>query len=382
MEKARSGLVGIGTLTLIVLFLSLGSPSSSLRAAPFADPLGDLRLDGAFHQRWRPMAKEDRRVRAFLKAYDALHVDLRREQSTSSFVEATPPGGGEAARVHVVQARSNMYMLYFLDRFFAAFASAAEVTRSYPRAADEALKQRLRKRSGSFEWVVLRRRKYRWKTGDAGPSDRGRECHGAWVLYSNPRAGRAFAHRLGHYALVWLELPADRGEAAFEDLLGELASSLRFRKQICDFYEPFNLYLPLYSFVVTPFEDERGFPSVKATMKAEFYASLVLGQGLKALFHVPRRNGLDDKSFPSGHSLAAFAAAGSVGHVHPGSRLPMLLLSGMVGRSRIRSHHHRPLDVLVGGALGYYTGRYFGRKQMENSSTGAALMTPLLNLRF
>jgi undecaprenyl-diphosphatase len=59
-----------------------------------------------------------------------------------------------------------------------------------------------------------------------------------------------------------------------------------------------------------------------------------------------------DASFPSGHALSAFAAAGVVTVLHPRLRVPALALAALVGVSRVYLGVHYPLDVLAGAALG------------------------------
>lgn len=65
--------------------------------------------------------------------------------------------------------------------------------------------------------------------------------------------------------------------------------------------------------------------------------------------HVPLPT---SRSFPSGHTAAAFAFAGGVGGVLPVASLPLHGLAGLVGYSRVHTGVHYPLDVIVGGILG------------------------------
>lgn len=58
------------------------------------------------------------------------------------------------------------------------------------------------------------------------------------------------------------------------------------------------------------------------------------------------------RSFPSGHSAAAFAFATGVGHVLPPVGAPLRILAAAVGYSRVHTGVHYPGDVVVGGLMG------------------------------
>jgi len=71
----------------------------------------------------------------------------------------------------------------------------------------------------------------------------------------------------------------------------------------------------------------------------------------QALISVP-----DRFSFPSGHACAAMAVAVAYAWAFPSLAVPMLLLSLMVGFSRVMLGVHYPGDVLVGQAIALVSG--------------------------
>src|SRR5918997_4292194 len=73
--------------------------------------------------------------------------------------------------------------------------------------------------------------------------------------------------------------------------------------------------------------------------------------GFDALVGVP-----GTPSFPSGHAMTAFAAAGAVALLAPRLRWPVLALATVIGFSRVYLGLHFWLDVLAGAALGAIVG--------------------------
>lgn len=82
----------------------------------------------------------------------------------------------------------------------------------------------------------------------------------------------------------------------------------------------------------------------------------LLTQGLKAAVQRKRPSG-GPRSFPSGHSSAAFASA-AVLHGHFGwkNSLPAFAAAGLVSWTRVRDNSHWMSDVVFGSTLGVLVG--------------------------
>jgi undecaprenyl-diphosphatase len=98
------------------------------------------------------------------------------------------------------------------------------------------------------------------------------------------------------------------------------------------------------------------------------------GIGVEGLVATPL-----DPSFPSGHTLTAFAAAAAVSYFHPRLRVPLFALAALVGLSRIYLGVHFSLDVLAGAALGTVIGlatAALAVRYLTRSSPAAASAAP------
>ncbi|HKH41654.1 MAG TPA: phosphatase PAP2 family protein [Solirubrobacterales bacterium] len=66
------------------------------------------------------------------------------------------------------------------------------------------------------------------------------------------------------------------------------------------------------------------------------------------------------RSFPSGHTAAAFAFATGAGRELAWTRPPLYALAGLVGYSRVHTGVHYPLDVIAGALAGVALGELVG----------------------
>jgi len=90
-----------------------------------------------------------------------------------------------------------------------------------------------------------------------------------------------------------------------------------------------------------------------------FAATLGITQILKYSIDKKRPNG-SDRSFPSGHTSAAFQGASFI-HKRYGLKfaIPAYIGASFVGYSRVESNNHYVEDVLAGAAIGIASSFYF-----------------------
>lgn len=83
-------------------------------------------------------------------------------------------------------------------------------------------------------------------------------------------------------------------------------------------------------------------------------------------------------SFPSEHSAAAWAIAGTVAHEYPSPFMKVLAygMATVISASRITAKQHFPSDVLIGAALGYLSSEYVYRKHHNPELMGGTWELP------
>ncbi|MCT2559265.1 phosphatase PAP2 family protein [Tsuneonella sp. YG55] len=86
-------------------------------------------------------------------------------------------------------------------------------------------------------------------------------------------------------------------------------------------------------------------------------AAYAVSTGLKEAFPETRPDGSDNRSFPSGHTAASFAAAASIYERRgPGDGIPAFALASFVGLARVEAHKHHWYDVVAGAGIGTASG--------------------------
>ena len=86
-------------------------------------------------------------------------------------------------------------------------------------------------------------------------------------------------------------------------------------------------------------------------------AAYAVSTGLKEIFPETRPDGSDTRSFPSGHTAAAFGAATSIWERRgAGEGIPAVALAAFVGVARVKADKHHWYDVVAGAAVGTASG--------------------------
>ncbi len=152
-------------------------------------------------------------------------------------------------------------------------------------------------------------------------------------------------HRIGHFfacalALIVATGAVHAGESSYRTTSDVLAVGI-----------------PLAAAVLSVANDDASGLMQLAKSEAFTLASVEV---LKRTTHETRPNGKDDRSFPSGHTAVAFAAAQYM-QMRGGWRygVPAYLAASLTGYSRVRAKEHYWRDVLAGAALGIASSYYF-----------------------
>lgn len=100
-----------------------------------------------------------------------------------------------------------------------------------------------------------------------------------------------------------------------------------------------------------------------------FAAAELVAFGLKEAFPEWRPDRSDRKSFPSGHTSGAFAAATSM-FIREGAEagIPALAVAAFVGVARVKADKHHWYDVLAGAAIGGGSGFLITHKPKQQTA--------------
>jgi hypothetical protein len=108
------------------------------------------------------------------------------------------------------------------------------------------------------------------------------------------------------------------------------------------------------------FQDKSGFKDDIFTLGISSIVMASTVKSLKELTKVQRPNGLDNKSFPSGHAAISFMGAELLRINNP--KKTFLWIGGYgiasyVSVKRVVDKHHRPVDVISGAIMGFLSVR-------------------------
>ena len=94
-----------------------------------------------------------------------------------------------------------------------------------------------------------------------------------------------------------------------------------------------------------------------------------LTQLLKRVVNKERPDASNNRSFPSGHTATAFAAASSIMERRgPDEGLPAMGFASFVGTARVKARKHDWADVAAGAAIGSASGLLFTHPRQRNMS--------------
>ncbi len=111
--------------------------------------------------------------------------------------------------------------------------------------------------------------------------------------------------------------------------------------------------------------DERG--ALQAGLS--IVAAQAATQLLKRIIHKRRPDGSNNRSFPSGHTATAFAAASSIMERRGADEgVPALGIAGLAGTARVKARKHDWSDVAAGAAIGSASGALFTRPRQRQTS--------------
>lgn len=132
---------------------------------------------------------------------------------------------------------------------------------------------------------------------------------------------------------------------------------------IAELGDYFQVIVPAYAFGMAV--NEKDYQGVKE-FAYSFLAMEASVQGLKLIIPETRPDGSNDKSFPSGHTAAAFSGATFI-HKRYGIKRAIIpyLMATFTGYSRIAANKHYFHDVVAGAAISslftwIFVGKYDG----------------------
>jgi hypothetical protein len=127
-------------------------------------------------------------------------------------------------------------------------------------------------------------------------------------------------------------------------------------------------------------EQETGFLAIESLPNALAVSNavnLAAGRERPGVDNARGRFGVNGRSFPSNHAVAAWSIASVVAHEYPGPLTKLLAygLAGAVSASRVTAKEHFPSDVLIGSAIGWFVGEHIYRAHHDADVGGGVWNT-------
>ncbi len=129
-------------------------------------------------------------------------------------------------------------------------------------------------------------------------------------------------------------------------------------------YLPYILILSIFAFLLKDFKKYKFLPIL--SLFSAFFSHYVVTEGIRYFSYnarpfiekgiAPLFDHADTSSFPSGHASFFFALSTIIYFYNKKAGYIFFALSFLMGTSRIISGIHWPLDILVGGLIGFLVG--------------------------
>ncbi len=90
-------------------------------------------------------------------------------------------------------------------------------------------------------------------------------------------------------------------------------------------------------------------------------------------------------SFPSGHAIESWAIASLIAHEYKHTKIvPIVVysLAGVISAARFTAQKHYASDILAGGAMGWFIGKYVYKTHMDHAIHHQAWMRPNISPQF
>jgi hypothetical protein len=201
-------------------------------------------------------------------------------------------------------------------------------------------------------------------------------------------------HANRHNALQWLVPMAVTGalianDHRIADSFENSSGQIRWGGRVSDIGASYTL-IPIVagSYVYGAWRDNPKGREIGVLGTEALLDSLIVAGVMKEVF---RRDRPDDKhpgdfwaggtSFPSGHAMQVWAIASLLDHEYKHKKIVGITaysLAGIVSAARIAAQRHFASDVVAGGTIGWFIGRYVYETHMSHLAHNHASLLPII----